>query len=837
MIFVRNIKEEGQGDAPGLADVLPRLSQPIALLDTRARLQSCTESFLFEGGVPIAQPDRIDLASLFDPADRKRLHAFCARGGGRGGGGGGGEDMRLKLPYLGRNKRLMVATFTRLERDAQFLGLVCQVAPHPTSEDPRLRAIMEDLGLGVWDFDTRTGKITVSRAWLDIRGSAERQEVLYSRSEWLANVHPDDRKMMWALYQEQIQDAQKHIVVQFRYRHAQGHWIWILSRASVMETDDDGRPLRIVGTDTDVSNVKAKESEMLELTGKFHLAIAASGMGIWEFDTGTGQVHWDDRILEIYGIEDGLNQRPHQMWEQFIHPDDRAAAVQYGAQLQRGGEDLKHDFRIVRPDGTVRHLRTLARNVHVPNGQPKLIGVNIDMTEDYLRTQELEMARRQLEHDSRHDMLTGLGNRRKCDEAAAALFAHIAADQTYAVMQIDLDFFKQVNDTFGHAAGDHVLKTSARVLQACVGRKGQVFRMGGDEFTVLIAAAADRAALDALAHTIVSRLGAPVEFEGQSCPIGATLGYAIGKGPPDKHSDVFINADVALYAAKNAGRGCVRPYREAMTAQSGSAVQAAGARVPVQSDGAKAALYSAMDAQQITCFFQPIYDAQSLAIVSAEALVRWAHPSRGVLTPDMFLPQAIRSGQMAELDSYVLHHVLARQDAWAAAGIAFPPISVNVSYEQMTSRDWLAQTQAALQPHHRLSFELLETAFIDRIDTDLRYGLDGLRELGIGLEMDDFGAGHASVVALQALKPDRVKIDRNLVTPLAGKPDQILTLQALCNIARLEGAKIIVEGLETGIHLAAIRQLDCDALQGYALQRPVPDLDFAALLTRRSKSA
>lgn len=693
--------------------------------------------------------------------------------------------------------------------------------PIPAEEDSKLRYVMEHIDLGVWDYDTKADHFTVSHAWRQIRGLDKDTQINVPNDEWLESVHPDDRDRLRQVFRGQTEGNAKSIVIQYRHRHTAGHWVWILCRASVMQSDADGRPLKIVGTDTDISHVKENEANLLELTGKLQLAIEASGMGIWEFDPRTSQVHWDDRLLEIYGISDGQNVRSDDLWETYIHPDDVAATVAYTEECRRNKADIKCDYRIVRPNGAIRHVRTLARSVEVPNSESKLIGVNIDVSDDYFRTQELEMTRRQLEHDSRHDSLTGLGNRRKSNEATLDLFNRVGRHHHYAVMHVDLDHFKRVNDTLGHAAGDYVLSVVARKLKDLASDRASVFRIGGDEFTLLFETAPSDGDLNAFCAQLIAKLSETTAFEGQDCTIGASVGYAVGQGPPDNPSEIFVNADTALYAAKHAGRSCYKAYSRELEAEF------------AQLENVRQDLIDAMRNGEIVCHFQPQFDARTLDIVGAEALVRWQCPTRGVLTPDKFLPQATQTGLLPDIDEHVFKYVARQQDAWAASHLQYPRISVNTSKARLETHDLVEQVQAIVEPHHLFSFELLETAFLDRVDTRLAFKLDALRDLGIRIELDDFGSGHSSIAALQAIKPDGVKIDRSLVEPIETKPSQLLTLRSLAKIARLERADIVIEGLENGLQLATIRDLDCDALQGYALQRPMPAAEFATLLARQ----
>ncbi|GAB5445756.1 putative bifunctional diguanylate cyclase/phosphodiesterase [Gymnodinialimonas sp.] len=569
---------------------------------------------------------------------------------------------------------------------------------------------------------------------------------------------------------------------------------------------------------SDKLDLRAASADLHKVAEKLQLAFEASQMGVWEFDEATGQVHWDDRMLEIYGIEDGKNIRPDDFWESHLHPDDLESTLAYAEKCKAENTDFRRDYRILREDGGIRHIRSLARSVVSPGQPSRLIGVNIDVTKDYLRAEELQKAQHQLKYDARHDALTGLGNRRGLDEMTRALFNRLSATDEYCVMHVDLDHFKQVNDRLGHLAGDHVLVSIAAALVRVIGRLGTTFRVGGDEFAVLFEKAPTEEKIIALCEALVRACAAPLSFGGQDCTVSASIGYAVGKGPPRNPSEVFINADAALYAAKKDGRSGYKGYHADMAASAPAMIREQRGDI--------------FKADELVCYYQPQFDARTLDIVGAEALVRWHCPKRGVLAPDAFLPQAARAGLLHEVDARVFDIVAGQQTAWCEAGITFPIVSVNTSPARLRAPGLLAMARAALERHHRISLELLETAFLDTIDDALAMTLTGLRDLGLRIELDDFGSGHSSVAALQTIQPDQVKIDRSLIAPLESNPRQVETLQSLSRIARLAGANVAIEGLESGLQLAAIRDVDCDVLQGYTLQRPMPADAFTAVLAR-----
>ena len=697
-------------------------------------------------------------------------------------------------------------------------------SPEP-KENSTLRYLLEHLDQGVWEFDATTGEFTGSTSWYRLRGWSPGSPIDVRNDHWLEKIHPDDREALRSAFYDQKEGSKQSIVVQYRHLHEDGQWVWILCRARVVETDAQGHPLKIVGTDTDISEAMANQDELLELASKLQLAVEASQMGIWEYDPVTKSVHWDDRILEIYGLTGEDNYRSDACWETYIHPDDLENAVTYAEECNRTKANLKLDFRVVRPDGEIRHVRSLARTVETNHAINKLIGVNIDVTEDYRRAQELEEAKRQLEFDALHDPLTQLGNRRALDKAATELFSTLPDNGKYVAMHIDLDHFKAVNDALGHAAGDDVLKTVSDILRATIGDMGSVFRVGGDEFTVLFATAPPSQRLNACCEEIIRKISAPMTFDRQVCTIGASIGYAISIGPPTNASDPFVNADAALYAAKRAGRFCYRAYSSEIETD-----------FHLVSNSRKV-LQDALDANQIVCFFQPQLDAETLEIAGAEALVRWNCSSRGLLTPDKFLPHALDAGLLSAIDYHVFARVAALQTAWIEQGVDVPRLSVNISSARFNDEALIDETAELLKQHHEISFELLESVFLDHPTDAQLLRLDTLRDMNIQIELDDFGSGHSSIRALQAIRPDGIKIDRSLVEPIDTRLEQIRLLKSIIDIARGEGSEIVVEGLETGVQIAAVRKLDCDRLQGYALYRPMREVEFVSLLRRTNSRA
>lgn len=691
--------------------------------------------------------------------------------------------------------------------------ILCQ-STTPQADDSLVHFFLKHVGHGFWNYDTKSHLFVVSDAWRTMRGIDPDEDINDPGRDWLKDIHPEDRLALKRFFEVKMLGETQSFFIQYRRRHLKtGNLIWFLCRATIISRDDAGVPLRIVGIDTDITEIKKDEEKLAQLNNKFELAIDASGIGIWEFDLNTTRVHWDDRMLEIYGLEPGQNDRSGDSWGNFIHLDDAEETIDYTETAALTRSEMKHDFRIVRPDGEVRHIRTMARYGGMSEAQTKLIGVNIDVTEDVQRALELECAHKQLEYDSRHDVLTGLANRRLLDETFEALIQDLDG-ALLCMMHLDLDYFKEINDTLGHAAGDAVLVHVARTLERILCDKGLICRLGGDEFAVLFDHAPSQQTLHEIADHILGAFKAPLIYEGHAC----TFGVSIGSGKARDRETIFARADIALYAAKNAGRSCYRSFKLRAAAP-------VDGRLRRRQD-----LLDALANDKIECWYQPQFDAKSHAIVGAEALARLRRSDTTVWAPDEFLPLAQETGLLADIEELILQRVLADQTEWAKLGLRYPTVSVNLSQYRLADATLADQIGRQLKPHHSIALELLETAFLDETDGPAHAMLAALRGLGISLDLDDFGSGHASIVAMMVVKPERIKIDQRLTRHIATRAEDVVTLKALVSIARAHNIGVVLEGIETSEHLSAVNDIDCDVLQGYALSAPIPVNEFAALL-------
>ncbi len=425
------------------------------------------------------------------------------------------------------------------------------------------------------------------------------------------------------------------------------------------------------------------------------------------------------------------------------------------------------------------------------------------------RRKEVSAANAQLSYAANHDLLTGLANRAYFHPLFEKELADsIAADERCAILLVDLDRFKWVNDTFGHSAGDGLLCAVARSLEEAVGDHGHAVRLGGDEFAVVVPNAGSDAELADLGNRIIAQLSAARIVDDASVAVGATVGIAVG---PDDGQDIKTltrSADLALYHGKGDGRGCCIRYQPEMQSE-------VDERRLIEND-----LRDALEKGQISVAYQSIVSALNQAIVGHEALLRWEHPTRGFISPAIFVPIAEEAGLINQIGDWVLHSACAEAANWPA----HIRLSVNLSSFQVEGNGLLASVVHALAASglsaDRLELEVTESVFL-RQGNNGDEALERLRSIGVSLALDDFGTGYSSLGYLRRAAFSTIKVDRSFVKSAAkGSLDSIAIIKAIVSLAQDLGMKTTAEGVETPQEMAKMQDLGCVQLQGYLFSKP-----------------
>jgi diguanylate cyclase (GGDEF)-like protein len=450
---------------------------------------------------------------------------------------------------------------------------------------------------------------------------------------------------------------------------------------------------------------------------------------------------------------------------------------------------------------------------------PGGLGASLQRSTEVLSTSiiEREHLRSQLLYDATHDSLTGLANRAALLEALSSMRAGDGTAHGAAVVFIDLDGFKQINDRQGHGAGDVVLQVTAARIAELAPAGSTVARLGGDEFVVLVAGMRDAEAALELARAMVDAVAAPIAVHGQTLSVRACAGVALADdvvGDLPGPSDLLQRADLAVYDAKQTGPGTVACYDAVF-----------GRRVADEND-IEMALSAALQpgADELRLVFQPIIATDTGALASLETLVRWDRRGHGRVLPDDFVPIAERSGLIVNLDMWVLRMVTRQLAAWTSvASLANVPVSVNVSGRTLLQSGFVADVNDSLDEHQlaakRLTVEVTETALV----TDLRLAatqLERVRALGVRVSIDDFGTGYTSIAHLRAMPVDELKIDSSFIRRLPDPGDRVL-IQMIKDLAELLGLTTVAEGVENRTQIDILTSIGCDALQGYYFSEPI----------------
>src|SRR4051794_16629582 len=487
----------------------------------------------------------------------------------------------------------------------------------------------------------------------------------------------------------------------------------------------------------------------------------------------------------------------------FWEVDDRVFA---------SGEPIENEELHTDAHGTTRTIITCKRLVALGDGMRLVVGVITDVT----RYREAEA---HIRHLAQHDHLTGLANRALFRERLGrALAAARRGGGPVAVLCLDLDRFKPVNDTLGHPGGDALLRAVAARLLACVREGDTAARLGGDEFAVLQAGAGQPEAAGALARRLVEALSAPYEVLGHQIVVGASVGVALAPGDGRDPDELLKRADMALCRAKADGRGTFRSFEPGMDAR-------LQARRLLELD-----LRKALAAGELELHYQPLVDLRTGAVSALEALLRWRHPARGLVPPGEFVPLAEEIGLIVPVGGWVLRRACADAAGWPG-GVR---VAVNLSAAQFRGRELVAAVVGALAAAGlapaRLELEITETVLLRDGEATLAT-LRELRALGVRIAMDDFGTGYSSLGYLRSFPFDKIKIDRCFVRDLGASADCEAIVRAVTGLGGSLGIATTAEGVETEEQLERLRPEGCDEAQGFHLGRPMPAAEVVAFLS------
>jgi len=695
----------------------------------------------------------------------------------------------------------------QIERDSagdvhRMIGAVVDVTDRIRCQDSV--SLLYDQALNLLIEASPRGVIQhVSRGWQELLGY--RPDALEGQ-QFLDYVHPDDLAAT-AREMDRVVRGAPSLDFENRLRTADGAYRrirWSSSRSSQRDV--------LVSVGQDVTDQERALAELRDTGQQLGLALQSAELGVWTYDVETDHLHWDDRQLALYGLASGAFDHRLETWRSMLLPEDREACEDAFAKLYHEGSVNGIDCRIRRPDGEVRHIR--ASGIVVASndrGPTQLLGVNCDVT-------ERKRAEERLHYQAQHDPLTGLPNRLLLRERLEQRILHSHRRGTsLAVMFIDLDFFKTVNDALGHDAGDRLLVQISERLRASCRAEDTVARISGDEFVMLMGAFTDGEAIGQAVEHVRDALQQPLAVDDGEVLVSASIGVAVCPGDGQDAETLLRHADAAMYLAKDQGRNNYQFFNADLAAAASEQRLLRGA------------LRQALQKGQLHLVYQPQVDLVTGACLGVEALVRWEHPERGLVGPDQFIPVAMKSGLISDVSAWVFREACSRAATWLREGLDIGCLSVNVAFAQLYDDGFPDLVARVLMDHElppsRLSLEVSETGLMSG-GVAFRTVLESLKALGVKLVVDDFGTGASSLPVLRALPVDTLKIHRSFVGKLPADEDSAAIVATIIAMAKQLRLGVIAEGIATPSQADFLVNGGCPSGQGFLFGRPLPEQDL-----------
>jgi diguanylate cyclase (GGDEF)-like protein/PAS domain S-box-containing protein len=624
-----------------------------------------------------------------------------------------------------------------------------------------------------------------------------------STDEWRSNsIHPEDLPRVQKLLQEHIVGHAEVYESEHRIRNARGEWIWVRSRGKVVERDAAGSPLRMAGTARDITLIRRAERERrvaLEV-----LRSMSEAVGVIDLEFRFISVNPAFSRITGYSEEEVVGQNS-RILDSSQHSSDFYRRVR--DILERTGHWAGEMWQ-KRKDGEEFLGWIEMSEVRDAQGiRSHFVAVVNDITDKKRAEQELRYL-------ANYDTLTGLPNRALLSERLGRAIVRARRQETrVAVLFLDLDRFKDINDSLGHAAGDRLLKAAATRLQATVGAADTVARLGGDEFTVVLEDVESLPAVEKMAREILAAFALPLEVdERHDVSITPSLGISLYPDHALVPTDLLKFADTAMYQAKAEGRNTYQIYNETMDAESRR-------RATVL-----ASLRKALDRGEFLLMFQPRMALADGRITGVEALLRWHSSELGDVPPTVFIPLAEESGLILPIGDWVLEQACQTLKRWRAAGLGEISIGVNVSVLQLLRSNLPEHLARVLRetgvPANRIELEVTESMVMQNAEQTTSV-LNELRKIGVSLAIDDFGTGYSSLVYLKRLPIDTLKIDKEFIGDLTRDPDDEAITATVITMGHSLGLNVIAEGVETEQQLAYLREQGCDEIQGFWLSPPL----------------
>jgi len=570
-----------------------------------------------------------------------------------------------------------------------------------------------------------------------------------------------------------------------------------------------------------LKKLKARESVLSEFE-------EIAGLGSWEVNLQTKEAIWSKQSYKVYGLAYSTDTKLDTFFSMIL-PQYLPKAKETLSEAIKTGEVHKFICQIKRSDGEIRDLLINGRVIYDEDNTPlKLLGTTQDITEISAIKEDYKKQTKILEYQAYHDSLTALPNRALFqDRLKQSIVSAKRNNQMFALLFIDLDQFKKINDSLGHHVGDEVLIESAKRFKKILREEDTLSRLGGDEFTIILKDIKQVKGAATVAQKLINTLKKPIVTKHHTLHISASVGISIYPENATTAEDLLKFSDTAMYKAKDEGRNNFQFYSTEMTEEAFS-------RVVMENS-----LRVAIKEKQFKVYFQPQYNAQTDTIIGMEALVRWIHPHAGIISPSDFIPLAEENGLIIDIDKIVMQQAMQEFGKWYKQGLNPGKLALNLSMKQLNENTFITDLLQTIQENNFdiswLELEVTEGQVMKNPEHSIKK-LNRLNNMGISIAIDDFGTGYSSLSYLKKLPVNKLKIDRSFIEDIPDDEDDIAITKAIIAIAKSLHLSIIAEGVETQEQKEFMLANNCKKIQGYYYSQPLDRDNMQKLLENTSET-
>ncbi|WP_161974924.1 EAL domain-containing protein [Bacillus timonensis] len=669
--------------------------------------------------------------------------------------------------------------------------------------------------IGSYDYDIIEDEAYWSNQMYVLYGIKELEQFVPTFESITELAHPEDREKFEQAVLSAINER-RNLSFEYTILRKDGTTIHVYNQADVI-LDENQKPIRLIGTVQDITKRKTAELKLKENENLIEHIFDNLEVGIWSFNMKKAQYELISKGTEIITGYSPSNFSNRLSWDSLIHPDDYPAYQERHLNIHKG-QNFNHQYRIIHRNGEVVWVHEQVLPVFDENNKiVRLDGIVSNITEQ----KEYE---KRIQYLAFHDYLTKLPNRILFEEKVKELITLSNNDKKhFSILYIDLDRFRNINESLGHHIGDKLLYEFGQRVNMLLKKNSLFARLGGDEFGVIIWDYEESDDPITIAKLIIDCLDLPFFIDDFELLITTSVGISSFPENGKTIEEIIKNADAALYRAKATGKNTYHIYSSSLSINSFK-------QFYLERD-----LRKAIEKNQLVVYFQPRVDSSTGKIVSAEALVRWEHPVWGLVSPLEFIPLAEETGFINEIGDWVFANVCQSLNKWKQQNYEVVPISVNISAKRFLKSDWKSKLIHTLDKSEinpsLIEFEITETTMIKHEET-VKSALQFIKSLGVKIALDDFGTGYSSITYLKDYPIDTIKIDQSFTKHIAKTNNVETIIKSLIFMAKGLNMNVVAEGVETIEQLSFLRQQECQEIQGYIFSKPVPEETFQNLLSK-----